>query len=99
MRLTLFPAIDFDYISDRWRVRGYKSHLSSLTPTTIANAGYGGFGWIITPFIHDNSNILITLYKSDVPILSQLIENGEECILLPNGGIVDEYRIVLTKNN
>ena len=91
--LKLFPSKLRNYYSDNWEVTGYVSHLPSITPTVIPNAGYGGMGWALRIFEKDGFDILVELYKNAQLIQKQVIKNGDECVVVPDGGKADDYEI------
>lgn len=95
--LRLFPGRLLNYNSDNWEVIGHITHLPSVTPTTVPNAGYGGYGWALRIFEKDGSDIWVELFKNGQPVHKQKIQNGNECILVPDGGIPDNYEARISR--
>jgi len=96
MRLRLFLAKSLSYSSDNWQVVGKKVHLPSITPTTIPNIGYGGFGWSIrVACIVSVKDLQVALFKQDVLINVYALDDKGYCTLIPDGGSIDDYQIII----
>lgn len=95
--LRLFPSRLLNYYSDNWEVTGHITHLPSITPTTIPNAGYGGFGWALRVYEKEGSDITVELYRDTQRVQRQTVDNGSECVLIPDGGEPDDYQVRIFK--
>lgn len=99
MKLQLRPHITPIYISDNWNIKIKRMNISSVTPTIIPNIGYGGYGWALSIF-HSTiklDNIKIGLYRNNILINTYKPDKKGKCIMSPDGGTPDEYRIMLYK--
>lgn len=96
--LTLLGGDDLDYMSNNWHVIRKKVHKPNVTPTTTPGVGYGGFGWILTIVDrYRDGDLIVNVHKCGDIIKTLRIINDSNVLILPDGGVIDDYQISIKR--
>lgn len=96
MKLQFLFGHSSTYSSKNWQIKLEKANLPSVTPTSIQRVGYGGYGWLLTiASTIQLYKLIVDLYKHKEKIGSYTLSNTGECMLYPNGGVIDDYKIII----
>lgn len=96
--ILLTNATNFEMNDEFWVISKSTVHLPSVTQTAISNSGYGGTGIRLNINSHffKYDELQVTLFKNDSTyVYKTLLSQDNSCVLMPNGGKLDDYSITI----
>lgn len=96
--IELTNATNFEIKTEFWHIVKQDIHLPSITATSILMAGYGGYGvrLIINNQFYKYDELEAIIYKNNSNYSYKSdIDKNNSCILIPNGGNLNDYSITI----